>query len=169
MNTVCQWIGWLNQRLGQITVPLACGLLALMVGVILLQVVMRYVFNNALPWPEEMARAMMIWMTALVAGPAFRSSHFVAITLIEDYLPALIHTLLRILLAGLIVLVLLLMTELAVEFFQRGFRSRAASMNIPRAWIYLSMTVCYGTMLMVGVELLLKELITLFHGKNTTC
>ena len=169
MNTLCQWISWFNQRLGQITVPLACVLLALMVVVILLQVVMRYVFNNTLPWPEEMARAMMIWMTALVAGPAFRSSHFVAITFIEDYLPTLIHTVLRILLAGLVVLVLLMLTELAVEFFQRGFRSRAASMNIPRAWIYLSMTICYGTMLIVGVELLLKECITLIKGEKPSC
>ena len=42
-------------------------------------------------------------------------------------------------------------------------------MNIPRAWIYLSMTICYGTMLIVGVELLLKECITLIKGEKPSC
>jgi len=33
-----------------------------MVIVILLQVFFRYVLNNALPWPDELARFLMLWM-----------------------------------------------------------------------------------------------------------
>ena len=34
--------------------------IALMVAAILIQVVARYVFNNALPWPDEAARFCMM-------------------------------------------------------------------------------------------------------------
>jgi len=38
--------------------------LLLMVFVMLLQVVCRYVFDNALPWPDEAARFLMLWRHA---------------------------------------------------------------------------------------------------------
>jgi len=46
--------------------------LGLMVLVILAQIFFRYVLNNALPWPEEAARGLMIWMMALVAPSLHR-------------------------------------------------------------------------------------------------
>jgi len=53
---------------------------ALMVLVILLQVFFRYVLNNALAWPDEAARFLMLWMTGLAAPSAFCWGGFVAIT-----------------------------------------------------------------------------------------
>ena len=50
---------------------------------------------------------------------------------------------------------------LAIEFFQRGFRTRAASFALPRAWIYLAMPVCFGSMVFVNLELLLREILRL--------
>ena len=51
--------------------------LALMVSVILAQVFFRYVLNNALAWPDEAARFLMLWMTALIAPTALRVGGFV--------------------------------------------------------------------------------------------
>ena len=39
--------------------------IALMVLAILIQVFFRYVLNSALPWPDEAARFMMLWLTGL--------------------------------------------------------------------------------------------------------
>ena len=47
--------------------------LGLMVVVILLQVVFRYIFNNALAWPDEAARFLMLWMTGLRLSQLKRS------------------------------------------------------------------------------------------------
>ena len=41
--------------------------IALMVLAILIQVFFRYVLNAALPWPDEAARFMMLWLTGLMA------------------------------------------------------------------------------------------------------
>ena len=66
----------------------------LMVIVILIQVFFRYVLNNALPWPDEVARFLMLWMTGLIAPSAYRWGGFVSIDLLERFLPKLISTLL---------------------------------------------------------------------------
>lgn len=61
--------------------------LALMVFVILLQVFFRYILNNALNWPDEAARFLMLWMTGLIAPSAFRWGGFVAIDMLPLALP----------------------------------------------------------------------------------
>ena len=57
----------------------------LMVIVILVQVFFRYVLNNALPWPDEVARFLMLWMTGLIAPSAYRWGGFVSIEFLERF------------------------------------------------------------------------------------
>lgn len=71
-------------RAGKGLATLAIGL---MVVCILLQVFFRYVLNNALPWPEEAARFLMLWMTGLIAPAAYRRGGFVAIDMLQAALP----------------------------------------------------------------------------------
>ncbi len=154
-----EWINALLIRAGK-SVAWIC--VAAMVAAILLQVFCRYVLNNALPWPEEAARALMIWMMALVAANAYRQGSFVAIDMLHGFLPPRIRAVLKFFLLLISALVLIQLFSLGLEFFQRGFRTRAASFDLPRAWIYLAMPVCFGSMLLVNAELLLREIGRLF-------
>ena len=127
-----------------------------MVIVILLQVFFRYVLNNALPWPEEAARALMIWMMALIAPSAFRWGAFVSITTLSDALPATLRRVLTMLLLVLSAAVLTVLLAQAVKHFNSGFLFRSSSLKIPLAWIYVAMSVCFGLMMSVNLELLLR-------------
>ena len=80
--TVLAPISWVNGTLLRIGRAVGIVAIALMVIAILIQVVARYVFNNALPWPDEAARFCMLWMTGLMAPTAFRRGGFVALDLI---------------------------------------------------------------------------------------
>jgi TRAP-type C4-dicarboxylate transport system permease small subunit len=62
--------------------------MGLMVLIIMLQVVFRYILGNALAWPDEGARFLMLWMTALIAPTAYRWGGFVSIEMVKDLLPA---------------------------------------------------------------------------------
>ncbi len=55
-------------------------LMLTMVGSILAGVFFRYVLNAALPWPEELARFAMIWLTMLGAGLVARYGGHIAVT-----------------------------------------------------------------------------------------
>lgn len=147
----------LNTAIATVGKFLAWICVTLMVSSILFQVVMRYVFNNAQPWPEEVARAFMMWMMALVAAAAYREGSFVAIEMLHDYLPRVVAALLKLVLYIAALIILYYLFTMGLEFFQRGFRSRAASFDMQLAWVYLSMPVCFGTMILVNIELLLKE------------
>ncbi|MCO4785212.1 TRAP transporter small permease [Marinomonas atlantica] len=158
LRTLVGVFTWVNQLLNRVGRNIAWVLVAAMISVILLQVFCRYVLGNALPWPEEAARALMIWMMAVVAGEAYRRGSFVAINMFLQLLPTKVSSILKLVLLLVAGAVLVKLSFMGVEFFERGFRSRAASIHISRAWIYLAMPVCFITMLLANIELCLREL-----------
>lgn len=168
IDRLLNFFSGLNDFLSRIGLSIAWILVTAMVASILLQVFMRYVVNHALPWPEEAARAIMIWMMALVAAPALRKGDFVAITLLPDMLPRVMSNLLRLSIMLVSVAILVILSDISIDFFQRGFRTRAASFDLPRAWIYLAMSVCYFTMLFVAIEMVLKHLKVLLNRGTTS-
>lgn len=62
--------------------------LALMLACIALQVVMRYVFGNALSWSEELALLMFSWATLGGLALGVREGFHVRLTLLLEPLPA---------------------------------------------------------------------------------
>jgi flavin reductase (DIM6/NTAB) family NADH-FMN oxidoreductase RutF len=66
--------------------------MGLMVVIILTQVFFRYVLGNALAWPEEASRFLMLWMTGLMAAPRYRRGGFVAIDMLVRLLPRMVAT-----------------------------------------------------------------------------
>ena len=156
----------LNSVLLLIGQQLAWLCVASMTLIILAQVFFRYYMDDALPWPEEAARALMIWMTAFAAPTAYRHGGFVSIDMLQSYLPPLLRTVLTIMLLLIAGVVLIKLLDLAIDFFGRGFRTYTASIRLPwdqteklkRAWIYLAMPVCFGGMLLINIEMLLGEI-----------
>lgn len=140
--------------------------LALMVFVILLQVVFRYVFNSALPWPDEVARFLMLWMTGLIAPSAMRWGGFVAIDMLEMALPKRASLFLTLVLLCVSAVVLVM----AIQFGWKhtmgfGGNFESSSMKLPLDWIGLEairvkLRYMYGSLL-VGVILLLSVTVEL--------
>ena len=92
---ILQYLNTFFLRIGR---QLAWIAILLMVMVILLQVFFRYVLNNALPWPDEVARFLMLWMTALIAPSAYRWGGFVSIDMIIGSFTKLIGNLISLIL-----------------------------------------------------------------------
>ena len=157
-------------RLGRAVAIVA---IALMVVCILLQVFMRYVLNNALPWPEEAARFLMLWMTGLIAPSAYRRGGFVAIDMLTLMLPRSLAALLSLALLVLSGMVLVIGLQLGLKHVTSGWLFASSSLRLPLewigmkgfkiklAWMYLSLYTGLILLLMVNVELILRALITL--------
>ena len=103
----------------------------LMVVVIMIQVFFRYVLNNALPWPDEVARFLMLWMTGLIAPSAYRWGGFVSIDMLERFLPKIISTLLTLFLLIISLFVLIIGLELGLKHINAGWIFNSASIKIP--------------------------------------
>jgi TRAP-type C4-dicarboxylate transport system permease small subunit len=73
------------------TSALLVGLMVLMTSAVIIGVYYRYVLNDALPWPEELARYSQIWLTWIGGGLALRRGSHIATDLLVSMLPPVPH------------------------------------------------------------------------------
>ena len=150
----------------------------IMVIVIIIQVFFRYVLNNALPWPDEVARFFMLWMTGLIAPSAYRWGGFVSIELFERFLPKILSNILIFLILLVSLTVLLIGFEMGLKHINAGWIFSSSSIKIPfslvggkteamkLAWMYMSLPVGIFLLILVNVELVLRNILSIFNSEN---
>jgi len=165
INTLLLRIG---RQLGWIAI-------SLMVLVILLQVYYRYLGSGALPWPDEAARFLMLWMTGLVAPSAYRWGGFVCIEMLPRALPKILASLLTILLLCISTAVLIAGIQFGLKHVDSGWLFASSSLKLPMqwfggkplpiklAWMYMSLLVGLILLLMVNIELILRSAISVLN------
>ena len=162
---------YLNSFMLKIGRNLAWIAIFLMVIVILLQVFFRYVLNNALPWPDELARFLMLWMTGFIAPSAYRWGGFVSIEMLPKLLPKFVENILIISLLVLSLIILLIGFQLGLQHVKIGWIFNSSSLKVPLdliggeqksiklAWMYMSLPVGIFLLILVNIELILKKII----------
>ncbi len=170
---VLSGLTWINTFLLRIGRNFAWMAMGLMVLIICLQVVFRYIFNNALPWPDEAARFLMLWMTGLIAPSAYRWGGFVSIDLLKDALPLSLGQVLGLCLLFVSLLVLVIGLQLGIKHVDSGWLFKSSSLKLPLdligmkvyrlplAIMYMSLPVGIALMILVNIELTLKAIIGL--------
>ncbi len=150
----------------------------IMVIVIIIQVFFRYVLNNALPWPDEVARFFMLWMTGLIAPSAYRWGGFVSIDMLERFLPKILSNILIFLILLVSLTVLLIGFEMGLKHINAGWIFSSSSIKIPfsliggkteamkLAWMYMSLPVGIFLLILVNVELVLRNILSIFNSEN---
>ena len=149
----------------------------LMVIVIIIQVFFRYVLNNALPWPDEVARFLMLWMTGLIAPSAYRWGGFVSIDMLQRFLPKILSNILVFLILIISLTVLLIGFEMGLKHINAGWIFSSSSIKIPYsllggkteamklAWMYMSLPVGIFLLISVNIELTLKTILSTFSSQ----
>ena len=149
----------------------------LMVIVIIIQVFFRYVLNNALPWPDEVARFLMLWMTGLIAPSAYRWGGFVSIDMLQRFLPKTLSNILIFLILIISLTVLLIGFEMGLRHIDAGWIFSSSSIKIPYsllggkteamklAWMYMSLPVGIFLLILVNIELILRTILSTFNSQ----
>ncbi|MBO6757203.1 MAG: TRAP transporter small permease [Roseibium sp.] len=186
MQSVSGWflavlrpLAFVNSHLLRIGRAIGIVAVALMVIAILIQVVYRYLLNNALPWPDEAARFGMLWMAGLMAPTAFRRGGFVAIDMFGQALPVFAGKLLTLFLLTISLVVLVISVQIGyAEVTGFGGKFATASLyvpgnltftewiRVPRSWMMLSMFVGVILLTLVNIELILRNLISIIGGAD---
>ena len=156
---------------------LAWMAILLMVIVIIIQVFFRYVLNNALPWPDEVARFLMLWMTGLIAPSAYRWGGFVSIDMLQRFLPKTLSNILIFLILIISLTVLLIGFEMGLRHINAGWIFSSSSIKIPYsllggkteamklAWMYMSLPVGIFLLILVNIELILRTILSTFNSQ----
>ena len=150
---------------------IAGAAIGIMVIVILIQVFFRYILGNALPWPDEAARFLMLWMTGLIAPSAYRQGGFVSIDMVTEALPKLIGQTIILVLLIIALAVLLVGFNYGLNHVNSGWLFASSSLKIPLnwfggelisvklAWMYMSLAVGMGLLILVNIELILRAIL----------
>jgi len=155
-------IGKIWNRLEEILLVFS---LAFTVGLIFIQILMRYVFQNSLSWSEELARYLFLWQIWLGASFAVKEhAHLRIEALIDNVSPRARRAMAFCALLAWFAFSLFLAvkgSELALLLLKRGQVSPA--MRMPMAYAYASVPV--GSTLMA--IRLVEEMIRFFRGPRT--
>ena len=159
-------------KLGRQLAWIAIGL---MVVIILIQVYFRYVLNSALPWPDEAARFLMLWMTGFIAPSAYRWGGFVSIEMLFRMLPSRMVKIVTLMLLMISMLVLVVGLQFGLKHVESGWLFSSSSLKWPLhligmeairvklAWMYMSLPVGLAMMTLVNVELIIKNFLWLWN------
>lgn len=149
---------------------IAWVLIGVMTAIVLYQVFFRYALNNAPSWSEAASRALMVWMTFLVAPTAYRWGGYVSIDFITHKLPRLVRTLLSVTINVVALILIVELLLLSFNFVDRGLNKTAAGLPtsvlgipIKVAYIRLAMPVGFVLMITVSVELIIKDILRLLR------
>lgn len=155
---------------------IAVAAIAIMVLAILLQVFCRYILGDALPWPEELAIFLMLWMTGLIAPTAYRRGGFVALDIVAAALPLKAATVLSLVLLVICGAVLWIFAQMGLgELTSLAGKFKSASLyyptfsgweKMPNSWQILSFVLGLYLLFIVNIELILRALITLLGGQD---
>lgn len=147
-----------NEKILELFKFVAWWLAALMTVIILMQVCLRYFFDAALPWPEELARFQMVWLTFLIAPYAYRMGSNVNMDVVVQVLPNSVRTVLSIIIHIMVIMLSIACFNESLGMMDRGSRILATTMPFKMIWVYLVMPICFTMMALVGVESILRDI-----------
>jgi len=81
------WIKKCNDYVFKILRLLLVAIVMVLTGVTFLQVVLRYVLKLPLPWGEELARYLFVWLTFLGSAAAVRTKAHIIMDLVINTIP----------------------------------------------------------------------------------
>ncbi|MFW5654458.1 MAG: TRAP transporter small permease [Roseicyclus sp.] len=130
---------------------IAC--LVSMTAIILTNVSLRYLTDESIPWADEVARYLMIWMTFLGAGLVLRQGGHVAITNLQEALPDRAQMVLRSAIVVLLMGFFAYMVWVGQDYMTRMGRQLTPATRISFWYVYLAIPVGFS-LLMVHLVLI---------------
>ena len=108
--------------------------------VILLQIIMRYFFKNALSWPEEFSRFCYIYFVFMSIGYSIRNKSMLNVTMLQDFMPKRMQMLLDIIIQISMAVIFGVFTYYSTEVIRATLLSgqKATALQIPMTIPYFA-------------------------------
>ncbi|WP_366653676.1 TRAP transporter small permease [Fodinicurvata sp. EGI_FJ10296] len=128
-------------------------LVTLFTLVVLLQIFMRYVLSNALPWPEEFARYALVWVTFIAGSCALRRGDHVGIDFFVEMLPSLrLRALIKLIIVGILTFLFITMIYYGVDLASRASGRTTPGMGISQGWFHTGLIIGVCFMVVQSIE-----------------
>ncbi|HAG23221.1 MAG: Tripartite ATP-independent periplasmic transporter DctQ component [Synergistales bacterium 53_16] len=130
-------IRWLDEHLEEYILS---GLLVVIAGVMMLQVIMRYAFNASLSWAEEASRYAFVWSALVSIGYSIKEGSILKVDTLVEAMPGWLRNLFTN--AGNLIVTVFFgyLFIVSVPAVQKVMRTSQLSpaLRIPMGWVYLA-------------------------------
>lgn len=104
--------------------------------VLCIQVVGRFLISTPLPWTEELARFLFLWIVMFGTAYSMRIGQLIAVTILVDLLPQRMRNLIAFTMHGLILVFLFAIIWYGALITMKVSTLPTIAMNISSAWEY---------------------------------
>ena len=144
----------INTFLGKIETGLLCLIIAMMLGLAILKIVMRYVFNASLLWSDGMLQHLTLWLCFLGAALATCERRHISIDVLSRILPEKITRWSNLIVDCLALIVVGILAYYGFVFLQDEQLSEAVLIGSVPLW-WAKAIIPYGFVL-IGIHLVLQ-------------
>lgn len=107
-------------------------------------VIDRYVFHWQLPWPEVIARYLMIWMALLAISAGIARREHIGLTALTSKIPMHVRRPILVAVECIALAMFLAIAWYGMEFAEKGARKHAHIFNMSLYWPYMALPVAMG-------------------------
>ncbi|WP_194611806.1 TRAP transporter small permease [Clostridium vitabionis] len=123
-------------------VKYACAaMLGLLICIVFYIFLGRYVFHNSPMWGEPLSLFLLTWMSILGSALVLRKNEHLRVTMFDDKMSAAGITATEILTVACVLVFALFMIIHGQQLMVQARKNTMAGVNIPYAWMYLSLPV----------------------------
>ena len=134
---------------------------------VLIQIISRTFLPKTPSWTEELARYLFIYMVAFGSSVAVHKKEFVAVDLIIDFLPKIIRKLIELVInIVLLLFVTFVLLKSVLSFAILEYRMVSTAMQVPMQYIYFSMIILFGLLILSFVMEILYQVKEILSNKG---
>lgn len=155
----------LNRFIAGLAKYLVAIMLVINLSIVFAGVIFRYVLGQPLGWVYEVAIFLMMW-SAFVGSAALshEKAHVSLDFLVKKFAFRLQH-LIQMIMGVFMIVFLIIIINSSLTMIQGLMASKSTYLRLPMYWVYSSVPVGMGMVMLQLIELFIKDCISLFNGK----
>ncbi|MFX0198925.1 MAG: TRAP transporter small permease [Candidatus Hodarchaeota archaeon] len=132
---------WISDKIDYMVEQFCYLMLSVLVTITFAQVVCRYVFNNALSWPEELGSLLLVWLIFVGVTLVFKRKNHIVVDFLLKYLSDQYRHLIEFITIILSFILAVLFVVKGFELVKISFPTFSAALEISHSLWYLSVPV----------------------------
>jgi len=152
----------INKTLNQIAEKLLIIFLLANVTFVFMEVIFRYVFNSPLGWTYEVTVYLMVWSAFLGSSIVSRKREHISVDSLVNKLPFKYRKIVNVISNLLVLYFLYFIITSGLDMIEMTSGARSPSLRIPMIWVYSSIPIGFGLIVLQTLEIIFKDLFEIY-------
>ena len=138
------WLKTINDRVMKIFKIFIAVIGTIMISIVFTNVVARYVFNATIPWAEELARFLFIWVTFVGAVLANDKSEHMRLDFIVDLFKGKFRKIIEIVAYVIVITLLGILIHGSTRYSISQWDWKSSALGVRHGIVYIMAPICFS-------------------------